>query len=80
MRFSDGAVKDAKARQSRVDFLSFLSSVSLIYSLFLFYLFVAMLRVVVESAKGLPKKKVGSPDPITSVIFKGKPHFLKFCL
>lgn len=31
-----------------------------------------MLRVVVESAKGLPKKKVGSPDPITSVIFKGK--------
>lgn len=33
---------------------------------------VAMLRVVVESAKGLPKKKLGSPDPITSVIFKGK--------
>lgn len=31
-----------------------------------------MLRVVVESAKGLPKKKVGSPDPVTSVIFKGK--------
>uniref|UniRef100_A0AAQ5XG21 C2 domain-containing protein n=1 Tax=Amphiprion ocellaris TaxID=80972 RepID=A0AAQ5XG21_AMPOC len=31
-----------------------------------------MLRVVVESAKGLPKKKVGTPDPITSVIFKGK--------
>ncbi|XP_029311419.1 LOW QUALITY PROTEIN: myoferlin-like [Cottoperca gobio] len=29
-----------------------------------------MLRVVVESAKGLPKKKVGHPDPITSVIFK----------
>ncbi|XP_056153667.1 myoferlin-like isoform X2 [Lampris incognitus] len=29
-----------------------------------------MLRVVVESAKGLPKKKVGSPDPVTSVIFK----------
>ncbi|XP_034049225.1 myoferlin-like isoform X2 [Thalassophryne amazonica] len=29
-----------------------------------------MLRVVVESAKDLPKKKVGSPDPITSVIFK----------
>ncbi|XP_020779848.2 myoferlin-like [Boleophthalmus pectinirostris] len=24
-----------------------------------------MLRVVVESAKGLPKKKVGSPDPVT---------------
>ncbi|KAG7492728.1 hypothetical protein MATL_G00017920 [Megalops atlanticus] len=29
-----------------------------------------MLRVVVESAKGLPKKKLGSPDPITSVVFK----------
>uniref|UniRef100_H3D5P6 Myoferlin n=1 Tax=Tetraodon nigroviridis TaxID=99883 RepID=H3D5P6_TETNG len=29
-----------------------------------------MLRVVVESAKGLPKKKVGSPDPVTSVTFK----------
>ncbi|XP_053721165.1 myoferlin-like isoform X2 [Synchiropus splendidus] len=29
-----------------------------------------MLRVVVESAKGLPKKKIGSPDPIVSVIFK----------
>ncbi|XP_011602470.1 myoferlin-like isoform X3 [Takifugu rubripes] len=29
-----------------------------------------MLRIVVESAKGLPKKKVGSPDPVTSVIFK----------
>ncbi|XP_034414037.1 myoferlin-like isoform X4 [Cyclopterus lumpus] len=28
-----------------------------------------MLRVVVESAKGLPKKKLGNPDPITSVIF-----------
>lgn len=30
-----------------------------------------MLRVVVESASGLPKKKLGSPDPITSVVFKG---------
>ncbi|XP_029953810.1 myoferlin-like isoform X5 [Salarias fasciatus] len=29
-----------------------------------------MLRVVVESAKALPKKRVGSPDPIVSVIFK----------
>ncbi|CAK6964081.1 myoferlin-like [Scomber scombrus] len=29
-----------------------------------------MLRVVVESAQGLPKKKVGSPDPITTVFFK----------
>ncbi|KAI5627367.1 myoferlin, partial [Silurus asotus] len=29
-----------------------------------------MLRVLVESASGLPKKKLGSPDPITSVVFK----------
>ncbi|XP_011486215.1 myoferlin isoform X2 [Oryzias latipes] len=29
-----------------------------------------MLRVVVESAKGLPKKKLGSPDPIATVIYK----------
>ncbi|XP_062330307.1 myoferlin-like isoform X4 [Osmerus eperlanus] len=29
-----------------------------------------MLRVVVESAKGLPKKKIGSPDPVASVVFK----------
>ncbi|KAG7256743.1 hypothetical protein CRUP_007370 [Coryphaenoides rupestris] len=29
-----------------------------------------MLRVVVESAKSLPKKTVGSPDPVVSVIFK----------
>uniref|UniRef100_A0A8C4IEL0 C2 domain-containing protein n=1 Tax=Dicentrarchus labrax TaxID=13489 RepID=A0A8C4IEL0_DICLA len=29
-----------------------------------------MLRVVVESAKGLPKKKLGNPDPVASVIFK----------
>ncbi|XP_072312686.1 myoferlin-like isoform X1 [Eucyclogobius newberryi] len=29
-----------------------------------------MLRVVVESANGLPKKRVGTPDPIASVIFK----------
>ncbi|TSK14575.1 Myoferlin [Bagarius yarrelli] len=31
-----------------------------------------MLRVVVESASGLPKKKLGSPDPIASVVFKGE--------
>uniref|UniRef100_A0A8C7IE10 Myoferlin n=1 Tax=Oncorhynchus kisutch TaxID=8019 RepID=A0A8C7IE10_ONCKI len=32
-----------------------------------------MLRVVVESAKGLPKSKLGStPDPIANIIFKGK--------
>ncbi|XP_061765119.1 myoferlin isoform X3 [Nerophis ophidion] len=29
-----------------------------------------MLRVVVESATGLPKKKVGSPDPVTTVFFR----------
>ncbi|XP_061078522.1 myoferlin-like isoform X1 [Conger conger] len=31
-----------------------------------------MLRVVVESAKDLPKKTLGSPDPVTSIIFKGE--------
>lgn len=31
-----------------------------------------MLRVVVESARGLPKKRVGSPDPITTIKFRGK--------
>uniref|UniRef100_A0A674AXE8 Myoferlin n=1 Tax=Salmo trutta TaxID=8032 RepID=A0A674AXE8_SALTR len=32
-----------------------------------------MLRVVVESAKGLPKSKLGgTPDPIANIIFKGK--------
>ncbi|KAI3365598.1 hypothetical protein L3Q82_010680 [Scortum barcoo] len=30
-----------------------------------------MLRVVVESAKGLPKKKLGNPDPVASVVYKG---------
>uniref|UniRef100_A0A9J8B1N9 Myoferlin n=1 Tax=Cyprinus carpio carpio TaxID=630221 RepID=A0A9J8B1N9_CYPCA len=29
-----------------------------------------MLRVAVESAAGLPKKKLGSPDPVASVVFK----------
>ncbi|XP_030610233.1 myoferlin-like isoform X2 [Archocentrus centrarchus] len=29
-----------------------------------------MLRVAVESAKGLPKRTLGSPDPITTVIFR----------
>lgn len=38
-----------------------------------------MLRVVVESAKNLPKKKVGSPDPITSVIFKGECRQISTC-
>ncbi|KAJ8264359.1 hypothetical protein GJAV_G00148240 [Gymnothorax javanicus] len=31
-----------------------------------------MLRIVVESAKDLPKKKIGNPDPITSILFKGE--------
>lgn len=30
-----------------------------------------MLRVIVESAKGLPKKKLGNPDPITTIVFRG---------
>ncbi|XP_037133650.1 myoferlin-like isoform X2 [Syngnathus acus] len=29
-----------------------------------------MLRVLVESATGLPKKKVGTPDPFATVVFK----------
>ncbi|XP_072559922.1 myoferlin isoform X3 [Paramormyrops kingsleyae] len=29
-----------------------------------------MLRVIVESAKGLPKKKLGNPDPITTIVFR----------
>ncbi|XP_056148135.1 myoferlin [Lampris incognitus] len=31
-----------------------------------------MLRVVVESANGIPKKKLGNPDPIAAVVFKGE--------
>ncbi|KAM9809263.1 myoferlin isoform 1-T1 [Syngnathus typhle] len=31
-----------------------------------------MLRVIVESACGIPKKKLGNPDPIVSVIFRGE--------
>uniref|UniRef100_A0A8C2L9D4 Myoferlin like n=1 Tax=Cyprinus carpio TaxID=7962 RepID=A0A8C2L9D4_CYPCA len=31
-----------------------------------------MLKVVVESAKGIPKKTLGIPDPIAGVIFKGE--------
>uniref|UniRef100_H3CTB7 Myoferlin n=1 Tax=Tetraodon nigroviridis TaxID=99883 RepID=H3CTB7_TETNG len=30
-----------------------------------------MLRVVVESASGIPKKKLGNPDPIAAVVFRG---------
>uniref|UniRef100_H2LS40 Myoferlin like n=1 Tax=Oryzias latipes TaxID=8090 RepID=H2LS40_ORYLA len=31
-----------------------------------------MLRVIVECAKGIPKKKLGNPDPITTVVFREK--------
>ncbi|XP_035389086.1 myoferlin isoform X2 [Electrophorus electricus] len=31
-----------------------------------------MLRVVVESASGIPKKKIGNPDPIATIVFKGE--------
>ncbi|KAK5854059.1 hypothetical protein PBY51_015161 [Eleginops maclovinus] len=31
-----------------------------------------MLRVIVESASGIPKKKIGNPDPIASVVFRGE--------
>lgn len=32
----------------------------------------AMLRVVVESASGIPKKKLGNPDPIAAIVFRGE--------
>lgn len=38
----------------------------------------AMLRVIVESASNIPKTKFGKPDPIVSVIFKGKEKFSSF--
>ncbi|XP_024152438.1 myoferlin isoform X2 [Oryzias melastigma] len=31
-----------------------------------------MLQVVVQSANGIPKKKLGNPDPITTVVFRGE--------
>lgn len=31
-----------------------------------------MLKVVVESAKGIPKKTIGVPDPIAGIIFRGE--------
>uniref|UniRef100_A0A673CJ86 Myoferlin-like n=1 Tax=Sphaeramia orbicularis TaxID=375764 RepID=A0A673CJ86_9TELE len=31
-----------------------------------------MLRVIVESASGIPKKKLGNPDPIVGVVFRGE--------
>lgn len=33
---------------------------------------VKMLRVIVESANGIPKKKLGNPDPIVGVVFRGE--------
>lgn len=44
-----------------------------------------MLRVIVESACGIPKKKLGNPDPIAAVVFRGERHhwhalFLLFLL
>lgn len=42
-------------------------------------LFSVMLRVAVESAAGLPKKKLGSPDPVVSVVFKGKKSCFVSC-
>lgn len=39
-----------------------------------------MLRVVVESASGIPKKKLGNPDPIATIVFRGeKCVFLLVC-
>lgn len=32
----------------------------------------AMLRVVVESASGIPKKKLGNPDPFAALVFRGE--------
>ncbi|MEQ2278309.1 hypothetical protein XENORESO_015987, partial [Xenotaenia resolanae] len=31
-----------------------------------------MLRVIVESASGIPKKKIGNPDPIATILFGGE--------
>ncbi|KAM9345045.1 myoferlin [Symphorus nematophorus] len=31
-----------------------------------------MLRVIVESASGIPKKKLGNPDPIAAIVFRGE--------
>ncbi|KAG7462453.1 hypothetical protein MATL_G00185020 [Megalops atlanticus] len=37
-----------------------------------------MLRVVVESATGIPKKKLGNPDPIAGIVFRGEKKKTKF--
>ncbi|KAJ8406813.1 hypothetical protein AAFF_G00297290 [Aldrovandia affinis] len=39
-----------------------------------------MLRIVVESAKDLPRKKLGSPDPVVSIVFKVWNEVLEFDL
>lgn len=43
-----------------------------------------MLKVVVESAKAIPKKTLGNPDPIVAVFFKGQftllSLFSSFCV
>ena len=39
-----------------------------------------MLRVIVESANGIPKKKLGNPDPIAGVVFRGETIALTFFL
>lgn len=44
----------------------------IIFILFYFLYFITMLRVQVESASGIPKKKLGNPDPIAAVIFRGE--------
>ncbi|KAM6923228.1 myoferlin [Lycodopsis pacificus] len=31
-----------------------------------------MLRVIVESACGIPKKRIGNPDPIAAIVFRGE--------
>ncbi|XP_029925926.1 myoferlin isoform X2 [Myripristis murdjan] len=37
-----------------------------------------MLRVIVESAFGIPKKKLGNPDPIAAVVFNGEKKKTKY--
>lgn len=37
-----------------------------------------MLRVIVESASGIPKKTFGNPDPIAAVVFRGETVYLTF--
>lgn len=39
-----------------------------------------MLRVIVESASGISKKKIGKPDPIAAVIFRGETIAFNFFL